>query len=63
MKTYGHKFLCFNFLQEFRTSTQPLPQPFCLNIKAFLDENLDIAQSEEQNPQTGETLTIWPHRK
>jgi hypothetical protein len=48
----------FNFLQEFRTSTQPLPQPFFIQFKTVLD----IPQSEEQNPQTDETLTITPDR-
>jgi hypothetical protein len=46
-----------NILQEFRSSTQPVPQPFFLQIGA----NLIIPQSEEENPQIDETLTILPN--
>jgi hypothetical protein len=46
-----------NFLQEFRTSTQPVPQPYFLHFRTVLD----IPQSEEQNAQTDETLTITPN--
>jgi hypothetical protein len=48
------------FLQEFRTSTQPPPQPYFLQFQ--FQTIYDIAQSEEQNPQTDETLTIMPDR-
>jgi hypothetical protein len=45
------------FFQEFRASTQAVPQPFYLN---FYGHNLDIPNSEELNPQTGEILMILP---
>jgi hypothetical protein len=57
---YGHLFMCLSeFLQEFRTSTKPIPQPFYLQIYS----NLNIPQSEEQNTQTDETLTTMPNRQ
>jgi hypothetical protein len=44
------------FIQEFRASTHPVPQPFYLT---FYGHDLDIPNSEELlNPQTGETLMI-----
>jgi hypothetical protein len=55
---YGHMCFFLNLLQDFRTSTQPLPQPFFLKFRAY--EN--IPQSEEENPQTDETLTVMPNR-
>jgi hypothetical protein len=52
------QFFNFNYFEEFRTSTQPLPQPFVLH---FLANN--IGPSVEQNPLTHETLTIVQHQK
>jgi hypothetical protein len=53
----------FNFLQKFRVSVQPLPQPFCLKIGGA---NLNIPQYEEeqkQNAQTDETLAIMRNHR
>jgi hypothetical protein len=48
-----------NIVQDFRTSTKPLPQPFYISC-TYPDHlhNLNIPRSEEENAQTDETLTI-----
>jgi hypothetical protein len=55
--TYGRYIKpIYNFLQEFRTATQPLPQPFF--ILFHIEPHFNIPQSEEQNLQTDETLRL-----
>jgi hypothetical protein len=66
VKEVGKKFIwhvpqsVFYVLQEFRISTQPVPQPFYICC-FYCPQNLNIPQSEEENPQTNETLTIMPN--
>jgi hypothetical protein len=43
----------FNFFQEFRASTQPLPQPFLFR---FYRSNLAFMPYEEENQKINETL-------
>jgi hypothetical protein len=44
-------------VQDFRDSTQPLPQPFYIDCH---HPPLNIPRSEAKNAQTDETLTILP---
>jgi hypothetical protein len=50
-------------VQDFRTSTQPLPQPFYISCHCHYPQpqsnlNIRLIRSEEENAQTDETLTI-----
>jgi hypothetical protein len=61
MTIFFYFFILLNYLEEFRTSTQPVPQPFYIHCMSWQHNLLNIAQSEEQNTQTDEILTIMTH--